>query len=168
MARVNYLLGRIYRQRAGDYEKAKRFFTASVEYSYQALESRTKGLKRDSDRYKQEQALAAYRIAKNLALGLGWIYYTQGLLHQALPVILTARALLLPTKDELNKAYVELLYGVSSARRPDAIKISLRTRNGPCGTLIESFRAVLISHTRPGLHIISHWYSYTVASSIAL
>lgn len=48
-------------------------------------------------------ALAAYRIAKNLALGLGWIYYTQGLLHLALPVHLTARALVLPTKDELQQ-----------------------------------------------------------------
>jgi tetratricopeptide (TPR) repeat protein len=111
LARVNYLLGRIYRQRVGDYEKAKRFFTASIEYSYQALEKRTKGLEGDSDRYKQEQALAAYRIAKSLALGLGWIYYTQGFLRQALPVILTARALLLPTQDRLHKAYVELLYG---------------------------------------------------------
>jgi tetratricopeptide (TPR) repeat protein len=85
-------------------------------------------------RFDQEKAQVARRTALCLALGLGWISYTQGLLRHALPFVLTAQTLLCATNDWINKAYVELLYGsiqrsmagYDVAKLAEAIQILLR------------------------------------------
>src|SRR5205823_5500293 len=63
------------------------------------------------DRYQQEQALAAHRVAMILGTGLGFMSYTQGDLRSAQLFVHSARILIASSNDWVHKAYIELLCG---------------------------------------------------------
>jgi tetratricopeptide (TPR) repeat protein len=98
-SRISYSRGLVHRQ-LYEYRNAKEEFTKCIDFAWRALQQHPTG-----------QALTHYTVAKALALGLGWIYYNEGLLHIARPLILAARLLLSDTKAHIIKAYVNVVYG---------------------------------------------------------
>ncbi len=99
LARLHYATGLVPRQRH-QYSEAKAAFADSIDSSWCDMAPRS----------QSETALAKYRLAKALAIGLGWICYTEGSLKMARPLIAVARALLAENdKEAIIKAYVDVI-----------------------------------------------------------
>jgi tetratricopeptide (TPR) repeat protein len=98
-ARVAYALGLIHRQRH-EYAPAKSEFTACIDFANQALEANR----------ERNGILAEYTVAKALALGLGWICYTEAAMQLAEPLLLSARTLLSRIEDRIISKYVDVVH----------------------------------------------------------
>lgn len=101
IAQLTYFLGKVHRQMA-EYEKAEKWFAASIEYHYRRAEKRNT---------PAEYAFSNYKAAVCLGLGIGWVNFTRGFLTRALYNITPALLTLGNTSDTLNRAYLNLIYG---------------------------------------------------------
>lgn len=101
LAQLTYFLGKVHRQMA-EYEKAEKWFAASIEYHYRRAEKRNK---------PAEYIFSSYKAAVCLGLGIGWVNFTRGFLTRALYNITPALLILGNTADTLNTAYLNLIYG---------------------------------------------------------
>jgi tetratricopeptide (TPR) repeat protein len=128
---LEYFSGQLHRQNL-DFREAAVAFSASIEQAHKRVRWCIEHPRSDhQERIAQEENRARRRTALALALGLGWMAARQGALQQALPLFLTARALLSATGDWVGKEYVELLYGtvrrcmagVDSSQLRDTIEI---------------------------------------------
>src|SRR5207237_1429619 len=109
LAQLSYYLGRVHRQ-MNEYEEAEACFAQALSYYHRRAECKKEELKNKPDLVARELNFAQYKSSVILSLGLGWLHYTRGRLTQTLRNnILPARIMLVHTKDELNKAYVDLL-----------------------------------------------------------
>jgi len=112
-AKLLYCRGQVLRQ-LSRLDSARRCYKDAIQLIYKRLE-RVKNMhslhKYEHKQIVQEEIRANYEIAKCLALGVGWIEYTQGFLHEARTNVLTALAILSPIPDVIHKAYTQLLYG---------------------------------------------------------
>ena len=83
---------------------------------------------------KRHPALHAFHVGKCLGLGLGWIYYTEGLLHIARPLLISARLLLTQTDEQMIKAYVDVIYATlqraEKADSPDGLNEAIKILQG--------------------------------------
>jgi tetratricopeptide (TPR) repeat protein len=109
LARISYAMGLVHRE-SYDHVAARVQFTESVKLSWQHLENKL-GL--PSGEYAGAKAITDFHVAKCLALGLGWICYTEGLPYLARPFIAAARVLLAGTKDRIIKSYLDVVYASS-------------------------------------------------------
>jgi tetratricopeptide (TPR) repeat protein len=98
-ARVAYALGLIHRQQH-EYGPAKSEFTACIAFANRALEANR----------ERNGILAEYTVAKALALGLGWICYTEAAMQLAEPLLLSARTLLSGIEDRIISKYVDVVH----------------------------------------------------------
>ncbi len=106
LARICYAIGLVHRE-SYDHGAAKVQFTESVKLSWQHLENKL-GL--TPEEYAGAKTITEFHVAKCLALGLGWICYTEGLPYLARPFIAAARVLLAGTKDRIIKSYLDVVY----------------------------------------------------------
>lgn len=114
-AQIMHALGRVHRQ-VNEFNLAEECFAESINFYYERAEQKRKlyekGDQRDHQQLQAEISFSNYRSAIALGLGLGWVNFTKGLLTMALHHnIIPARALLAHTGDELNKAYLAILFG---------------------------------------------------------
>src|SRR5207249_6339238 len=107
-SRVWYSLGLVHRQ-SYEYSEAKRAFVKSIDYAWRELQRRF--TRRDLQGYAEARALTEYCVAKCLALGLGWVYYTESALEISEPLVLSAKVLLAGINDRIIKAYVDVIHG---------------------------------------------------------
>jgi tetratricopeptide (TPR) repeat protein len=109
-ARLAYAIGLVHRQRH-EYFEAKQAFGAAVDLVYRRIAA-----SRKSHQFYEWSA------ARALALGLGWIHYTEGSLSTAKALVNAARSLLPVKKPELIASYIEVLYAciAMSAESTDA------------------------------------------------
>lgn len=113
LAQLSYYLGRVHRQ-MNEYEEAEECFAQAISYYYRRAMCKKAELRHKPELVERELSFAQYKSSVVLSLGLGWLHYTRGHLIQTLRNnILPARVMLAHTRDELNKAYVELLYGAT-------------------------------------------------------
>lgn len=87
-SRIKYMIGLVHRQRH-EYLEAKKYFAEAIDLASRRLE-----------RSEKSRPFYEFAIARSLALGLGWVHYTEGSLSTARPLIISARGLL-ANKNEL-------------------------------------------------------------------
>jgi len=111
--RLFYLFGLVHRQLYA-YDNAAYCFATSIKYAWQEFESKIKpalGADLSPSPTPNMKALTHWSVAKCLALGLGWIYYTQARLDNARAMLLAAKLLLEGTNDVVITAYVDIIHG---------------------------------------------------------
>jgi tetratricopeptide (TPR) repeat protein len=114
-AQATYYLARVLRQ-TGEYDRAETLFADCIDYYYRRAEQKKReyslALVAKPEALNEEIAYATYRSALALGLGIGWVNYTRGQLTKALNNnIKPARILLIHSQDEVNKHYLDLIYG---------------------------------------------------------
>jgi tetratricopeptide (TPR) repeat protein len=112
LGQIYSALGRCSRQLANP--DAEEFFSRAIENHFNRARRHLARLPPDSEEHlearREELALATLRSGINLALGIGWVNYAKGHLHQALHNnLIPARVLLLHANDELSAAYADLI-----------------------------------------------------------
>lgn len=126
-ARLAHSFGQVYRQ-LHRYQEARRCFEAAVVLARQRLVAKTPyaelpspeggGLNAtNAEHFRQDSLLAQWTIGKCLALGLGWIAYTTGLLSPAAMLLSAGYTLLRGTGDRIHRAYAKLLLGAVDRAR---------------------------------------------------
>jgi len=114
LALANYNLGRSCRN-LNQLDEAQTAFERSIDLYWQRAQYKQSRFEMDGRNDKKLRGaldFTNYKVAKSLALGLGWINYTKGYYHVALEQnIRPARVMLAFTKDNLNKARLDLLEG---------------------------------------------------------
>lgn len=100
-ARSLYSLGLVYREQY-DLREATRCFTESAELAYKSF-----GPKAGSDREASSQ-LARIAIARSTGMGLASVLRIQGKPDQAIPLLLTAKAML-PSNEKLISTHLDLI-----------------------------------------------------------
>ncbi|HYX71379.1 MAG TPA: hypothetical protein VE732_01300 [Nitrososphaera sp.] len=113
LGQIYYLAAKIHRQQY-DYAKAEEYFSLAIENYHRRAELKIRDYKKSLETYpyliQQETALSSLKSGIALALGIGWLNYSRGHLHQALyNNINPARILLLQAHDELSEAYINLI-----------------------------------------------------------
>lgn len=128
-ARIQLAMGQALRQ-LGQYDSALVHFADSIRFSQSRFQQKTAPATAETqhsdelipgrvahDVFDASRKLAHWNIAKNLALGTGWIHYVTGRLTEATTSLNTAASLLRTTNDPIHTAYCELLIaGVARAR----------------------------------------------------
>jgi tetratricopeptide (TPR) repeat protein len=113
-ALANYILGRLCRH-LNQLDEAQAAFARSIALYWQRAQYKQSIYEMDEkDEGKLREAIdfSNYKVAKCMALGLGWINYTRGFYRVALEQnIRPARVMLAHTGDNLNKARLDLLEG---------------------------------------------------------
>jgi tetratricopeptide (TPR) repeat protein len=113
-ALANYILGRICRH-LNQLDDAQAAFAQSIALYWQRAQYKQSIFEKDrknKDRLREAIDFSNYKVAKCMALGLGWINYTRGYYRAALEQnIRPARVMLALTGDNLNKARLDLLEG---------------------------------------------------------
>ncbi|MGD0570907.1 MAG: hypothetical protein ABSA78_21110 [Candidatus Sulfotelmatobacter sp.] len=129
LSRLNYSIGLVYRE-GFDYQNAKERFLMSIEFAWLSL------------RQKRESHPAGVflppfwtdlAIARAQALGLGFVYHSEGQADLALSVLLSAKNLLVRLDEKIISTYVDLIY--FDARRS--------AFGGDAGIVDESIRGLL-------------------------
>ena len=123
-SRIYYCLGLVERQDY-DYKKARHWFTKSIEMAGTSFELKTRNVISTDPIYERAKRLTNFYVAKSLALGLAWTYYTEGSLELASSLVNTARLLLSATNEVVIRNYIEILSGsilAAQGRRQEAIK----------------------------------------------
>jgi len=105
LSRIHYGLGLIFRERS-DYSRAKESFVRSIEYAWRSQHK--KAVPGNAAAYSTNWSELS--IARALALGLGFVYHSEGQPDLALPVLLSAKMLLARLKETLLSTYVDLIY----------------------------------------------------------
>jgi tetratricopeptide (TPR) repeat protein len=138
LGQIYYVAGKIYRQQ-NDYGAAEQCFALAIENYYQrartkiaqyqeAMQHQAAGdSEQQMQRLQEDLALTRLKTGIALALGIGWINYARGHLHEALNTnINPARVLLLHARDELSSAYLDLIYSsiTRALSNKDAVKLS--------------------------------------------
>lgn len=71
-------------------------------------------------KYLRARALTDFCVAKSLALGLGWIFFTESALEIARSFVIAAKILLAGTKDRIITGYVNVIYaGIQRSEHAD-------------------------------------------------
>jgi len=124
-SRIYYSLGLVQRQ-VYDYKSARHWFTKSIELAAQSFAQRTEVLTSTHPLYQRNKKLTSFYIAKSLALGLAWTYYTEGALELASSLVNTSRHLMADSGEVVIRSYIEILSAsilASQGKRQEAIKI---------------------------------------------
>ena len=124
-SRIYYSLGLIQRQ-VYDYKSARQWFTKSIEMAWESFVRKTKNVPMTDPIYKRTKILTGFYVAKSLALGLAWTYYTEGALQLASSLVGTARLLLVDTNEVVIRSYIEILSAsivAAQGKRQEAIDI---------------------------------------------
>lgn len=106
LARINYSIGLVYRERF-DFASAKKEFLKSIEFSWKSVREKSDKI---PGKPFQQPRWTDLAIAKSLALGLGFVYHSEGQPDLALPVLLSAKNLLARLEENLISTYVDLIY----------------------------------------------------------
>jgi len=102
-ARAQYSLGLVYRERL-EVQNALKHFTASVENAWKSIDIVP------DNRPCELSKLTYVAIAKNLGLGLAFMYATIGRPDLAFPLLVSAKSILQPLDEKLISAYVDVIY----------------------------------------------------------
>jgi len=124
-ARIYYCLGLVQRQ-IYDYKQARHWFTKSIELAGKSFVQRTHNITSEQPIYQRTKLFTDYYVAKLLALGMAWTYYTEGALDLAASLVDTARLLLTSTREVVIRSYIEILSAsilAARGQRQKAIKL---------------------------------------------
>jgi tetratricopeptide (TPR) repeat protein len=102
-ARIAYCLGLVFRETC-EHSNALAYFSDSVEHGYKALYLREKLRSRELSR------LSYVAIAKNLGLGLAYVYADIGRPDLAIPLLVSAKSILQSLPEVFISSYVDLIY----------------------------------------------------------
>jgi tetratricopeptide (TPR) repeat protein len=128
--RLAYSRGQVLRQ-LHDYTSARQQFERAVVFARQRFTSKTPYAElpagavaspgaAERESFERDRLLAQGTVGRCLALGLGWIAYTTGLLSSASMLLSGGYTMLRGTGDDLHRAYTVLLLGaVERARAGD-------------------------------------------------
>ncbi len=113
-ANIAYQMARGYRQ-TNEFDQAEKYFAESINLHYERAEQKWDKYEQGGYTYEECQediSHARYRSAISLGLGLGWVNFTKGLLTSALRNnIIPARVMLAHSGDQINKAYLDIIFG---------------------------------------------------------
>jgi tetratricopeptide (TPR) repeat protein len=127
-SRIYYCLGLVQRQ-TYDYKAARHWFTKSIELAWESFELKTANLVSTDVIYQRVRRLTSFYVAKSLALGLAWTYYTEGSLEISSSLVRTARFLLAGTNESVILNYIKILSAsilASQGRRQEAIETLMK------------------------------------------
>jgi tetratricopeptide (TPR) repeat protein len=105
LARIYYVIGLVYRERF-NFALAKQNFLKSIEFAWRSVREKADGPSGDT----RQSGWTDLAIARSLALGLGFVYHSEGQPDLALPVLLSAKNLLAHLNEKLISTYVDLIY----------------------------------------------------------
>src|SRR6266849_3627409 len=126
-SRIWYSVGLVHRQNY-KYEIAKEAFIKSIEFAWSELQSKdaydtpqkARETRNQPAKYLRARALTDFCVAKSLALGLGWIFFTESALEIARSFVIAAKILLAGTKDRIITGYVNVIYaGIQRSEHAD-------------------------------------------------
>ena len=141
-SRIYYCLGLVQRQ-TYDYKAARRWFTKSIELAWESFELKTANVISTDAIYQRARRLTGFYVAKSLALGLAWTYYTEGSLELASSLVRTARFLLVGTNEIVIRNYIEILSAsilTAQGRRQEAIETLEKARKELKGYNHDAYR----------------------------
>ena len=124
-SRIYYCLGLVQRQ-VYDYKSARYWFAKSIEMAWESFVRKTQKVPVTDQIHKRTRILTGFYVAKSLALGLAWTYYTEGALELASSLAGTARLLLVETNEVVIRSYIEILSASilsAQGKRKEAIEV---------------------------------------------
>ena len=120
---LHYRMGQTYRQ-LNRFTDAEAQFTKAIACASRRLVNAASGT---SDPQTESDAIAVSHcmVAKPLALGLGWLYWAEGRVNEAKPLLAAGQTLLHGTHDWVHLAYVRLLNAcvkrAAAGKAPDVL-----------------------------------------------
>jgi len=106
LSRLDYAIGLVHRE-SFDYASAKHRFVRSIEFAWQSLRQKCDS---GSDRRFRPSFWTDLAISRALGIGLGFVYHAEGQADLALPLLLSAKNLLVRLDEQRISTYVDLIY----------------------------------------------------------
>jgi tetratricopeptide (TPR) repeat protein len=108
LARIAYCRGQIARQETR-FDEALRHFSFCIDTSIQSFDL-NKG-KISAEERRRRYLFTTHAVGKAMIMGIGWLYFNQGELRNARPLILSGQILVEPSADTIPKAFAAMILG---------------------------------------------------------